>query len=233
MMEVLDRNVGKVIAELAAQNLTENTIIFFTSDNGGLDKISDQYPLRAGKGAYYEGGTRVPMLIGWPGTITPRVEETPVVNLDFYPTLAQLAGLEAPARLLDGVSLSELLLTEQSLTSRSLYWHFPIYLEAYKKKGPESRDPLFRTRPGSTLIAGKWKLHEYFEDGGLELYDLTADLGERNNLAPTLPTVRDSLHRELRTWREQTNAPVPTTLNPAFDVAMMKAAARKASGGGD
>jgi len=120
-------------------------------------------------------------------------------------------------------------LSGQNLAARSLYWHFPIYLEAYKKKGAESRDPLFRTRPGSTLLAGKWKLHEYFEDGGLELYDLTADIGERNDLAPTLPAVRDSLHQALRAWREQTNAPVPTTLNPAFDVTAMEAASRKAS----
>ncbi|SEQ09339.1 sulfatase [Neolewinella agarilytica] len=217
MMEALDRNVGKVLAELAARRLEENTIIIFTSDNGGVDKISDQYPLRAGKGAYYEGGTRVPLLIGWPGTISPRVDETPVINLDFYPTLASLTDLEAPAQPLDGTNLSELLLNQKPLASRNLYWHFPIYLEAYRKNGAESRDPLFRTRPGSSMLAGKWKLHEYFEDGGIELYDLSTDRGEQNDLSDVFPGVRDSLRAALQSWRQTTDAPVPTVLNPHFD----------------
>lgn len=229
MMEVLDRNVGKVIDELAAKNLTENTVIVFTSDNGGVDKISDQAPLRAGKGAYYEGGTRVPLLISWQGKITPRKDDTPVVNLDLYPTLASLANLDVPARPLDGANLSSLLLRGQSIPARSLYWHFPIYLQAYQKTGAESRDPLFRTRPGSSLRGGKWKLHEYFEDGGLELYDLAADPGERNNLAAALPAVRDSLHQELMAWRKRTEAPVPTTKNAAFDATAAKAAIQEAS----
>ncbi|TXF88046.1 sulfatase-like hydrolase/transferase [Neolewinella aurantiaca] len=229
MVEVLDRNVGKVIAQLEESNLAENTIIVFTSDNGGVDKISDQKPLRAGKGAYYEGGVRVPLLISWQGKIASREDPTPVTNLDIYPTLADLAGLETPARSLDGANLSSLLLSGQSLAARNLYWHFPIYLEAYQKTGAESRDPLFRTRPGSSLLAGEWKLHEYFEDGSLELYNLTTDPGERNNLAATLPAVRDSLHRQLITWRERTNAPVPTEANPAFDAMAMKAAVKEAS----
>jgi arylsulfatase A-like enzyme len=151
--------------------------------------------------------------------------------MDIYPTLATLAGLEAPARPLDGADLSQLLLTGQSLTARNLYWHFPIYLQAYKKVGAESRDPLFRTRPGSSLRSGDWKLHEYFEDGGLELYNLADDLGERNNLASALPALRDSLYAELNAWRERTNAPIPTTPNPAFDAKAMEEALRKASVG--
>ncbi|MBB4080134.1 arylsulfatase A-like enzyme/fibronectin type 3 domain-containing protein [Lewinella aquimaris] len=227
MVEILDRNVGRLLDELDRQQLSENTIVIFTSDNGGIDKISDQAPLRAGKGAYYEGGTRVPLLIRWPGKIAPRRDSTPVINLDFYPTLATLAGLPAPRSELDGSDLSDLLLHQQPLAERTLYWHFPIYLQRYRKTGAESRDPLFRTRPGTTLRQGKWKLHEYFEDGGVELYDLTSDLGESRNLAEEEPEITDRLLTQMREWRRRTAAPVPDVPNPTFDADFEREAMRK------
>ena len=217
MVELMDRNVGRLLDRLDRDGLQEHTIVIFTSDNGGVDGYANQDPLRAGKGSYYEGGTRVPLLIRWTGHIEPRVDTTPVTSLDFYPTLASLAGVAGAPPNLDGTDLSQLLLAGKPLAERTLFWHFPLYLEGYRNTDAESRDPLFRTRPGSTLRRGKWKLHEYFEDGGVELYDLESDLGERENLAVRLPEVRDRLLAELRAWRRQVGAPVPDQPNPAYD----------------
>ncbi|NJB86058.1 arylsulfatase A-like enzyme/fibronectin type 3 domain-containing protein [Lewinella marina] len=229
MVETLDRNVGHLLDEIDRLGVAENTIVIFTSDNGGVDKISDQAPLRAGKGAYYEGGTRVPLLVRWPGKIQPRRDTTPVVNLDFYPTLASLTGLPQPRQRLDGSDLSDLLLHGKPLADRTLYWHFPIYLQRYRKTGAESRDPLFRTRPGTTLRRGKWKLHEYFEDGGVELYDLEADPGEAHNLAGQQPEVTERLLADMRDWRRRTAAPVPRQANAAYDPAYEREALREST----
>lgn len=217
MVELMDRNVGRILDRLDREGLAKKTIVIFTSDNGGVDAYADQAPLRAGKGSYYEGGTRVPLIVRWPGKITPREEATPVINLDFYPTLATLTGSGTPRGQLDGTDLSGLLLNREALAERNLYWHFPIYLQRYQKIGAESRDPLFRTRPGSTLRRGKWKLHEYFEDGGVELYDLESDISEQNNVAADNPDLRDELLNQMREWRNRTGAPVPTKKNPQFD----------------
>ncbi|MCP9236684.1 sulfatase-like hydrolase/transferase [Lewinella sp. JB7] len=227
MVELMDRNIGRLLAELDRLDLADNTILVFTSDNGGVDKISDQAPLRAGKGAYYEGGTRVPLLVRWPGKIAPRRDSTPVTNLDFYPTLASLTGSPTPRHPLDGADLSSLLLHGEALAERPLYWHFPIYLELYQKTGAESRDPLFRTRPGTTLRQGKWKLHEYFEDGGVELYDLESDPGESRNLSERHPEVTSRLLAQMRDWRARTAAPVPDQPNPHYDADYEREAIRQ------
>jgi len=112
--------------------------------------------------------------------------------------------------------LLPLLLKGSALVERPLFWHFPVYLQNSSKHGEELRDPLFRTRPGSVVRQGNWKLHEYFEDGGLELYNLKDDIGENNNLADTHPEKREELHSLLRNWRKETRAPVPTELNPEY-----------------
>ena len=230
MVELMDRNVGRLLDRLEQDGLARNTIVIFTSDNGGVDQHADQSPLRAGKGAYYEGGTRVPLIVRWPGRITPRQDTTPVINLDFYPTLATLTGSAAPRGQLDGADLSGLLLEEAALAGRTLFWHFPVYLQRYRTTGAESRDALFRTRPGTTLRRGEWKLHEYFEDGGIELYHLEKDPGERNNLAPGRPALAEELLREMRAWRARTGAPVPRTPNPHFDEAFEREELSKLGG---
>jgi arylsulfatase A-like enzyme len=118
---------------------------------------------------------------------------------------------------LDGTSLLPLLAQKGSIPDRTLFWHFPIYLQAYAGVEDNSHDPLFRTRPGSALRQGKWKFHEYFEDGRLELYDLESDLNERTNLAAIHPEKTAELHKVLKQWRMEMNAPVPTELNPKYD----------------
>lgn len=216
MLESLDSNVGRILQKLDAMNLTENTIVIFTSDNGGIRSISRQDPLRAGKGSYYEGGVRVPLVVRWPGVVAAgTTSPTPVINLDFFPTFLDLLKLPQPRQPLDGISILPLL-KGKTVPERPFYWHFPIYLEAYNPQQDDGRDPLFRTRPGSTIRLGDWKLHEYFEDKGLELYNLKTDLGEQHNVASDHPAVVKKLHALLQNWRAKNNAFVPTEPNPAY-----------------
>ena len=222
-------NLGRLFDYLKANDLEKDTIVVFTSDNGGIRSISTQAPLRAGKGSYYEGGIRVPLVIRWPGNIKAGTSsDMPTTNLDLYPTLLDLAGANYDASQLDGKSISRQLLKRRPLAERALIWHFPIYLQAYKPKDDDGRDPLFRTRPGSVIRRGKWKLHEYFEDGTLELYNLNSDLGERQNLAKKKPEIAQRLHKELKAWRSSVNAPVPTAPNPEYDAAAEKLLTEKA-----
>jgi len=222
MIEILDSNVGRLLEQLETLDLMDNTIIVCTSDNGGIHAISNQDPLRAGKGSYYEGGTRVPLLVRWDSKVAPNsTSDTPTMNIDFYPTFAEILNAEkGDLPMLEGESLLPVLLQNDTLAERPLFWHFPIYLQAYKIEGAQSRDPIFRTRPGSTMRLGKWKLHEYFEDGALELYDLENDMSETVNLVDSLPEKATELHQILKDWRQQNNAPVPTEKNPAFDAAV-------------
>lgn len=118
----------------------------------------------------------------------------------------------------DGMSLVPFLKGEaDSLGERDLFWHFPAYLGSYGKLVDEQRDPLFRSRPCGIIRSGDWKLHEYFEDGGLELYNLVDDVGETKNLAESNPAKAKELLRKLRRWRKETKAPMPTKPNPDFD----------------
>ncbi len=214
MVESVDENIGKLMTALDNLKIANNTLVIFTSDNGGVYKLSRQWPLRSGKGSYYEGGIREPLIVRWPGIIKAGSKsDTPVCNIDFFPTLAAVSGAPAMKKVLDGVNILPLLTGERELAERALYWHFPIYLQGGHC---ESRDPIFRTRPGSAIRLGDWKLHEYFEDGALELYNLKDDLGEKNNLAKKNPELAKKLHDMLKQWRKETNAPVPTELNPAY-----------------
>ncbi|MCG8448283.1 MAG: sulfatase-like hydrolase/transferase, partial [Pirellulales bacterium] len=219
MIENLDDNIGRLLGKLDELQLTKNTLVLLTSDNGGVWTISKQWPLRAGKGAYYEGGIRVPLIVKWPGKVdVASVVDTPICGIDFFPTLAEAAGVSPPAdKILDGVSLLPLITGKKDLAQRPLFWHFPIYLQGYAKRGrTETRDFRFRTRPGSVIRYGQWKLHHYFEDGGLELYDLDADPGEQNNLARENSEKTEQLLEMLENWRKETRAPVPTKLNPKY-----------------
>jgi len=219
MVESLDQNVGRVLEVLDRLELADDTLVVFTSDNGGIRDFSPQDPYRAGKGSYYEGGVRVPMAIRWPGVVEAGTQsEVPVTGLDFYPTYLEILGREAN-KPLDGESLLGLLRGTGTIEKRPLFWHFPIYLQAYNPATDDGRDPLFRTRPGSTMRFGKWKLHHYFEDMTYELYDLEADTGETNDLAQKMPEKVAELAAMLDAWRETYNAPIPTQPNPKYDPA--------------
>lgn len=218
MIASVDENIGTLLNAIENFGLTDRTFLIFTSDNGGIREISRQDPLRAGKGSYYEGGIRVPMVFRWPGKI-PAGSHTdfPVSQLDFFPTLQKILQPDNdPPWAFDGIDLNPLF-KQQTPKERTLFWHFPIYLEAYNPKEDDGKDPVFRTRPGSVVRKGDWKLHQYFEDGDLELYNLSDDPGERNNLAGSMPEKADELLNILLAWRTQNHAPVPAEKNPAYD----------------
>ncbi|HOD81060.1 MAG: Arylsulfatase [Planctomycetes bacterium ADurb.Bin126] len=226
----MDDGVGIVLAKLRELGLEKDTLVIFTSDNGATP-ASSQEPLRGAKGAYYEGGIRVPMLAYWPGTIKPGTTcDTPVLNVDFYPTALAAAGAAPPAdKTLDGESLLPLMKGEGKLRREAIFWHFPGYLNS---PVPRGRDPVFRTRPVSVIHKGDWKLLLYHEewvlDGGrekidannaVELYNLADDIGERTNLAATRKGKRDELLDDLLAWFKSTNALMPSKTNPDYNPA--------------
>jgi len=217
MVDAMDENVNKLLKTIKQLELEENTIVIFTSDNGGIRAVSSQSPLRAGKGSYYEGGIRVPLVVRWPKQIKAGTTcDTRVTNLDFYPTLKNIIQAKQSIEVLDGADISPLFYGKE-IEDRDLVWHFPVYLNGYKGHLDDARDPLFRTRPGTVLIDGDWKLHEYFEDNGLELYNLSSDIGERNNLAETHPDKLKTLYKKMKDWRSDMNAPLPKMPNPYYD----------------
>jgi len=218
MIENLDRNIGLLVDKLKKRKLFDNTFIIFTSDNGGyFGKITMQKPLRAGKGSYYEGGIRVPFFFLWKDKISPGKDtQTPISHLDIFPTLMDLVGDHSMEKELDGHSLLPLTTKNTSLKERSFFWHFPIYLQGYDIKYNENRDSLFRTRPGSVIRKGDWKLHYYFEDKDVEVFNLKEDIGERNNLAEVNKAKKQELLDELNYWWKKTDAPIPTEANPLY-----------------
>mgnify|MGYP001002813982 FL=1 len=168
------------------------------------------------------------MIVRWPGMVRPGSTcDTPVSNIDFFPTFLDAAGARPPhGKILDGASLVPLLRGASGLKRQSLFWHFPGYLNDPVIRG---RDPIFRTRPVSVIRKADFKLHLYHEewqlDGGrdklstnraVELYNLRSDPGERQDLAQKLPAKRDELLNDLLTWQKSTNAPMPTERNPGY-----------------
>ena len=214
MIESVDESVGRVLGKLDALGLTDNTVVFFFSDNGGYGPTTSMAPLRGSKGMLYEGGIRVPLAVHGPGIrAAGRTDATPVIGTDLYPTILEMAGAALPpGQPLDGVSLLPLLAEQAPLASRALFWHFPVYLEAYRgMSGP------WRTTPAGAVRQDDYKLIEFFEDGRLELYNLHDDIGEQNDLAETMPDKVQELHALLQNWRASVQAPVPSELNPAYD----------------
>jgi arylsulfatase A-like enzyme len=223
----LDDAVSVLLKKLDELKLADNTLVIFTSDNGGTQQ-SSQEPLRGSKGGYYEGGIREPFIARWPGVIKPGTTcAVPVINVDLYPTFLAASGAGAPKdKVLDGESLLPLFKGEKALKRDAIFWHFPGYLDDPVIRG---RDPVFRTRPVSAIRKGDWKVHLYHEewqlDGGkdklatnkaVELYNLADDIGERKDLALTNTDKRDELLGDLLKWIEQTKAPLPTEKNPDY-----------------
>lgn len=232
MIESVDESVAGINQALEKLGLSENTILFFFSDNGGHGTFTCQKPLRGGKGMYYEGGIREPMFVYWPGKVKAGTTcDEPVISTDFYPTFLELAQTPEPENyILDGKSIVPLLKGKKSIERDAIFWHFPAYLEAYQGLTGDSRDPIFRTRPVSVIRKGDWKLLQFHEewvlDGGrekvpennsIELYNLKEDIGEANNLAAIETEKRDELLDELIQWQQNINAPIPTEANPEYN----------------
>jgi arylsulfatase A-like enzyme len=222
MIASVDKSVGRVMAILDKLQLAENTVLVFSGDNGGVggyDReglkgaggITDNAPLRSGKGSLYEGGVRVPFIVRWPGVTQPGSTcGAPTIHVDLYPTFLDVAGAAHPADYrLDGESLVPLLCDPNgSLKRDAIFHHFPGYLGA----GPA----MWRTTPVGVITAGDWKLLEFFEDHRRELYNLRDDLGEQSNLAAQMPEKVKKLHDQLVAWRQSVNAPMPTPHKPEF-----------------
>ena len=226
MVESMDDSIGAVQATLKRLKLDDNTIVVFFADNGGHGGVTSNAPLRGSKGMLYEGGIREPLAIKWPGVTKPGSTcHEPVIAVDFYPTLLEIAGAKRPKNYqLDGVSLAPLLRDASvSLGRDALHWHFPCYLQGYTPRhGP------FRTTPAAAIRMGDWKLIEFFEDGKLELYNLKNDLSEKTDLAKKMPAKTKELHTAMLKWRKATHAPVPTEKNPLYDPkAVLKPRGRK------
>jgi arylsulfatase A-like enzyme len=223
----MDASVGMIMDVLKEQGLDKNTLVVFTSDNGAMQKVS-QEPLRCNKGSYYEGGIKEPFFAYLPGYIKPGVNQTPIINLDLYPTFCEIAKAKAPGTI-DGESLLPIFDGRSTTTKRkSIFWHFPGYLD---KPGFRGRDSIFRTRPVSAMRQGDWKILLYHEewilDGGLknintnhavELYNLKADGGERNDLAGKETAKRDQMVKDLLVWMKAVDAKLPHKIDAAHQL---------------
>ena len=223
MIYSVDQSVGRVMATLDELKLADNTVLIFTSDNGGVggyereginkksSDITDNAPLRSGKGSLYEGGTREPFIVRWPGVTKPGSQcNVPTIHVDIYPTMLELTGAPKPRQALDGESLVKLFHDPSAKLQRdAIFQHFPGYLGA----GADS----WRTTPVSLIQMGNWKLMEFLEDGRLELYDLSNDIGETTNLATKIPEKTKELHDRLIAWRTAVNAPMPTKNEPSLE----------------
>ncbi len=210
MVEAMDLAVGKVLAKLDELGLRENTLVIFTSDNGGLSTSegwpTSNLPLRAGKGWMYEGGIREPLLVRWPALVKPgHVVSTPVSSPDFFPTLLEVAGAKPqPGQLLDGTSLLPLF-KGGALPERALFWHYPHY-------GNQGG------APSAAVRRGDWKLIEWQEDNRSELFNLAQDIGEQSDLAAKEPQRVAQLRDELHAWQTHVGAKFPIP-NPTYDPA--------------
>jgi arylsulfatase A-like enzyme len=199
MIEALDGSIGRIVAKLDELQLANDTLVIFTSDNGAFGGVADNRPLRAAKGYLYEGGIRVPLIIRWPGVVKPATQcSTPVVSMDFFPTILEAVGLEPDEQTpLDGESLLPLLKQTGDLRRSEIYFHYPNY--AFHGDN----------RLGSAVRQGDYKLIERFEDGSVELYNLRQDIGETKNLAGELPDRAGQLRQKLDEWRKATAAEMP------------------------
>ncbi len=238
MIASVDESVGRVMKTLDDLRLADNTVLIFTSDNGGVggygrpdgiirvdggspagkkktgnskkdnSGVTDNAPLRSGKGSLYEGGVRVPFIVRWPGvTQAGAACDTPAIHVDMFPTLLEIADAPKPRQFLDGTSVAGLFRDPSAQLSRdAIFQHFPGYLGF----GPGG----FRTTPVTIMQRGDWKLMEYHEDGHLELYNLKDDIGESNNLAESNAQLAGEMHRRMLAWRKQIKAPMPTKNTP-------------------
>ena len=208
MVAAVDDSVGAILKKLEELDLDENTVVVFFSDNGGLSTLRGQgpgsnLPLRAGKGWLYEGGVREPTIVRAPGVTKPgSVSDTPVVSMDFFPTMLELASLPAKPKLhADGKSIVPLL-KGGDMPGRALYWHYPHYHGSTWK-------------PGASIRDGNWKLIAFYHYDEVELYNLADDPGERNDLSKSNPAKLKELSEKLAAWQKEMKAKMPVR-NPKY-----------------
>lgn len=216
MVESVDDSVGRIMRELKTLDLDRKTMVIFYSDNGGHGKITSCAPLRGSKGMCYEGGIRVPLAIRWVDNIAADSRcDVPVHGVDFFATFQTMLDADVPGdQPMDGTDLLPLCRGESDTLERSLFWHFPAYLQGKDYSG--APDKHFRARPFGIVRDGDWKLIEHFEDNRFELFNLAEDIGETTDVAEQHPDVTRRLASQLKNWRIKTDAPVPTERNPKY-----------------
>ncbi|MHC4936860.1 MAG: sulfatase [Planctomycetota bacterium] len=209
LVESVDRSVGRLVDALERTGRAGDTLVIFTSDNGGHEGFTDNGPLRGAKGMLYEGGIRVPFIAAGPGIRGNRTEErVPLQLSDLYPTFLEIAGRSASEELV-GESLVPLLRGRRSsLAKRELHWHFPAYLEGSRARGT------WRTTPASVIWRGDYKLLHFYESDSVELYH-RRDVGEENDLAEERPREAGELRASLEGWRSKAGLPIPRPIPPS------------------
>ena len=198
-IEATDRAIGKVLDEIDRLGINENTLVIFTSDNGGWEGAADNRPLRSGKGDLYEGGLRVPLIIRWPANMEKpaTTNDTPVISMDLTATILDAANVKLGRdESLDGTTLRPLL-QGKSLDRDPLFFHYPHY--AFHRSN----------RPGGAIRSGHYKLIRRYDDNSVELFDLSNDLGESRNLAFQMPEEAAKLNGQLGSWLKETGAQLP------------------------
>ena len=200
MIEAMDIAIGKVLKSLDDLNITEETLVIFTSDNGPFGGVGDASPLRADKGHLYEGGIRVPLIVRWPGKVEAgAVEETPVILTDLHPTILAATGLDLNSTIPnDGHNLLPLLQGKEKLKNRAVYWHYPNF--AFHRDN----------RLGSAIREGDHKLIHFYDTDSVELYNLKNDIGEKNDLSGKMPQLASRLKNKLKVWLQDSGAVMPT-----------------------
>ncbi|MBC8128184.1 MAG: sulfatase, partial [Gloeobacteraceae cyanobacterium ES-bin-144] len=202
MIESVDQALARIVAVLDELDIASRTIIVFTSDNGGLSWITDNAPLRAGKGEPYEGGIRVPFIVRWPGVVPPNSTcNTPVISVDLLPTFTEIAGAALPVdRKIDGVSMVPLLRGAPSLEREAIFWHYPHYRQG-------------NATPYTIVRKGDWKLIMRYGGKPSELFDLSQDLSEKNDLAAEQPEKVKELETAITNWTKDVGARLPRAGN--------------------
>jgi arylsulfatase A-like enzyme len=204
----LDQNIGRLIASLEETGAIENTVIIFTSDNGGLATAegspTSNLPLSEGKGWMYEGGIRVPLIVNWPGVSRPAsVCRAPVTSPDLYPTILEMAQASvSSAGDIDGVSLAPLFRGSEKLDRTAIFWHYPHY-------GNQGGTPSCGVR------SGNYKLIRFFEEDYVELYNLESDIREARDISADYPGAASRLNRMLDDWLAAVSAVMPSP-NPDY-----------------
>ena len=200
MIEAMDIAIGKVLKSLDDLNITEETLVIFTSDNGPFGGVGDASPLRADKGHLYEGGIRVPLIVRWPGKVEAGVvEKTPVILTDFHPTILAATGLDLNSTIPnDGDNLIPLLEGKKEFKKRALYWHYPNF--AFHRDN----------RLGSAIREGDHKLLHFYDTDSIELYNLKKDISEKNDLSEKMPQLAQKLKGKLSSWLKESGALMPT-----------------------